>query len=69
MKTDIYWNKNRRCVQRALMSTKMSTKLELNLDFQAMSADVYKDFKGGISLQTVGITHLTQCHWKATYLL
>jgi hypothetical protein len=31
------------------MSTKMSTKLELNLDFQAMSADVYKDFKGGIS--------------------
>jgi len=31
------------------MSTEMSTKLELNLDFQAMSTDVYKDFKGDIS--------------------
>ena len=38
------------------MSTKMSTKLEQNLDFLQMSTDVYKTTLGRISPQLVANT-------------
>ena len=40
------------------MSTKMSTKLEQNLDFLQMSTDVYKRILGVETLPTVENTHL-----------